>query len=164
MMIPRMQREVGKVSEDLWIYPLHSEDKTIGIAALVIMLLSFLLFITIKASHEILIVWAILTTLQVPFVLLKRFIEIDRKRGTINKWWQIFGFRRNKFYRLSDFNTLKLYKRVLSRYGTIPEYVIVFIGPSNSIKILVTRVKDKAKKYSLELAEFLGFELVDVAS
>lgn len=152
---------MDKVSDDLWIYALHSEDKTIGIAALVIMLLSLLLFITINASDEILIVWAILTILQLPDVFMKRIIEIDRKRGVVNKWWKILTFRKDKFYQLTDFNELIVSKRIISRYGMIPQYVITLSCQSSSVKILVTRFKDRAEKCSVELTEFLGLQLVD---
>jgi len=159
--MPRMEKEIGKVSDDLWIYPLHREDRTLGVAAVTLMLLLFLLFVTLGASQETLFVWAILTILQLPYIFLKRVIEIDRKRGVVKKWWQIFNFRNDKFYQLNDFSELRVSKRVISRYGTIPEYVIALLGPSSSLKVLVTRSRDKAKQYSLELAEFLGVKLLD---
>lgn len=157
----RFQKRVGKVSEYVWLYPSGLGDRLLIIATLGLALLQVLFLVPFIGFRGSLFLWGFAAIHQVPHLLFDRGIEIDRRREIINKWWGILQFRRNKFYELSNYNSITLYKKLISRYGTWPVYVIVLVGPSSSLKLFDTTSGDKARKYSRDLAEFLEFELVD---
>lgn len=160
-LIARIWAGTGKVSEYLWVYPVNLEYRLFVGIGLASSLFGLLIFALVLGLRESLLIYTILVALNLPYVLVKKTVEIDRRRGVITKWWQFFLYKNDRVYQLSDFSSVTLNMKGLSRYGTWPLYMVYLVGSASSLKLFDTTSEERAGRYSRELAEFLEFEFVN---
>jgi hypothetical protein len=165
--------------EDLWVY---SYDKTLRIVLVVLSVmlsLAVLFLITWGDVNMPLFGYLILIGLAILLFWIAFYkpvvIEIDRKQGTIKKRYLLSYFRRDKFYSLSSFNTVKII--VTKGHRTPTMYSVQLYGPTSAavpyleqnvfaddvLTILHISDEEKAKGYARDLADFLNFPVFMVS-
>jgi hypothetical protein len=159
--IARILGPVGKVSEYVWVYPVNLEYRLFVMAGLIAGLLGVLFFAPFIGLRASLLLYVLLVGLNIPYVLIKKEVEIDRRRGIVLKRWGVLAYRKETVYQLSEFSNVTLHMRGISRYGTWPLYVVYLVGASSPLKLFDTMSEERAGKQSRGLAEFLGVEFVN---
>src|SRR4030066_2333340 len=88
----------------------------------------------------------------------KKILEINRRDKTINKWSQVFFFKKSKIHPINDLVSIKIFPETIpieEGYKSIV-YSLVLSGPGTSIEIVSLHDKEEAKKHLDELSTFLN--------
>lgn len=147
---------IVKESGNKWIY---LSNPAVRILAVIVSVAFLTASFTMFKAERALIMELSTMFMGLVFILLATYkgaIEIDRSEGTVNKWRQIMGYRKNKIMQLSDFETVKVKTQTGSQNG--PFYVMFLRGPSSSLNIYTNKYHDEAIKNARELADFLNLK------
>lgn len=160
----KLQRRLLKIGSDTWIISLFDPrlKRLIAIPFIGVFFVAFglvLLKPELQQGTKLIFLFLLFLLTSVPFILLllmDRGFEFDRNSNTPNEFIRIYRLKRNKIYKLVEFNRI-----MLQRGQRDYIFEVNVDGPSSWKNIITTLKEGDARWFSKELSTFLSMELID---